>query len=67
MKVFLGFKEHFPEFYNESMDNIGALSVKNSVDVYKKLESGIAKQFSSLKEFTITRKETEPDSGTIIV
>ena len=49
------------------MDNIGGLSVKNSVDVYKNLESGIAKQFSSLNEFTITRKETEPDSGTLIV
>ena len=67
LKVFLGVREHYPEYYNESMDKIGGLSEKNSVDGYKSLESAKPFQFSSLKEFTITKKETEPDSGTLII
>ena len=60
MKSFLGFKEHYPEFYNDGMDQIGSsggLSLMNKLasDDHNQKSDGRTMQFTSLKEFTIAK------------
>jgi len=67
LKSFLGFKEHYPEFYKECMDQIGGMAIRNKLsdDIDKNIE-GKAMQFTSLKEFTIAKGPNTtagPDSG----
>ena len=46
LKGFLGFKEHYPEFYNERMDNIGGMSLRNKLsdDIDKNIEGKLCSE-----------------------
>ena len=61
LKAFLGFKEHYPEFYNECMDSIGGmggLSLRNKEsDEANKSGDPRVMPYSSLKEFTINKNQ----------